>query len=404
MQKNSNIIEITSLTKVQCQSCSSEMVSIFHELRSVPTNSCILLSSKKEAIGYPKGDISLGFCQECGFISNVAYDPKLTEYSGRYEETQGFSDTFNAFHRDLANRLIDRYNLHGKDIIEIGCGKGEFLTMLCELGGNRGVGFDPAYVSARNQSRVKDQITFINDFYSEKYSNYRGNFIVCKMTLEHIQSPFDFVTSLRRTIGERLSTIIFIQVPDVTRILRDCAFEDIYYEHCSYFSPGSLAHLFRKCGFDVIDLWNGYDEQYIMMVAKPAIGRTDSQLAQENYLETQKQDVMNYTKKYQHKLDTWQVKLEEIRANKQRVVLWGSGSKAVAFLTSLNIIDEIAYVVDVNPYRQGFYMAGTGQKIVAPDFLKKYKPDIVIVMNPIYLDEIQEDLKKIGLFPEIIKV
>ena len=78
-----------------------------------------------------------------GFIANLAFNPALTEYSARYEETQGFSPTFNAFHRALAERLIARYDLHGKDIVEIGCGKGEFLMLLCELGGNRGVGFDP---------------------------------------------------------------------------------------------------------------------------------------------------------------------------------------------------------------------------------------------------------------------
>jgi hypothetical protein len=293
--------------------------------------------------------------------------------------------------------------LHEKDIIEIGCGKGEFLTMLCELGGNRGIGFDPAYVSERDHSEVKDRITFIKDFYSEKYSNYRGDFIVCKMTLEHIQSPFDFVTRVRSSIGNQLSTIVFSQVPDANRILRECSFEDIYYEHCSYYSPGSLARLFHKCDFDVLHLSTAYDDQYLIIEAQPANG-SSSVLIQENDLETLKQDVMNFTKKYQHKLDNWQVKLEEIRANKRRVVLWGSGSKGVAFLTTLNIIDEISYVVDINPYRQGFYMAGTGQKIIAPDILKEHKPDIVIVMNPIYRDEIQQNLKEKDLSPELITV
>ena len=47
-------------------------------------------------------------------------------------------------------------------------------------------------------------------------------------------------------------------------------------------------------------------------------------------------------------------------------------------------------------------MSGTGQKIVAPEFLKDYKPDVVIVMNGIYCDEIGKDLKKLGLDPEIV--
>ncbi|MDL5502674.1 MAG: hypothetical protein QSU88_05600, partial [Candidatus Methanoperedens sp.] len=89
------------------------------------------------------------------------------------------------------------------------------------------------------------------------------------------------------------------------------------------------------------------------------------------------------------------------KKNGRRVVLWGGGSKGVAFLTTLNIIDEVEYVVDINPKKNGTYMAGTGQKIVAPEFLIKYKPDIVIVMNPIYCNEIQETLDKIGIIAEL---
>jgi hypothetical protein len=64
--------------------------------------------------------------------------------------------------------------------------------------------------------------------------------------------------------------------------------------------------------------------------------------------------------------------------------------------------NSIEYVVDINPHRKGYYMSGTGQEIVSPDFLAEYKPDVVIVMNEIYCDEIARDLKKMDLTPEMI--
>ena len=124
-----------------CHNCGAHGMSIFCEFRGVPVHSVLLMPTREAAVNYPRGDIVLGFCKTCGFISNVAFNPDMQEYSSRYEETQGFSPTFNTFHQNLASRLINRYNLHGKDIIEIGCGKGEFLTILCETGKNRGVGF-----------------------------------------------------------------------------------------------------------------------------------------------------------------------------------------------------------------------------------------------------------------------
>ncbi len=379
-------------------------MSIFYELKNVPVHSVLLLTSREKALDYPRGDIALGFCQTCGFISNVVFDPSLHEYSAEYEPTQGFSSTFNLFHRNLATRLIEQYDLHGKDIIEIGCGQGEFLTLLCELGNNRGIGFDPAYVSGRNQSEASDRITFIEDFYSEKYADYRGDFVCCKMTLEHIQNTFDFVSIVRRSIGDRPDTIVFFQVPDVVRILRELAFWDIYYEHCSYFSLGSLARLFRKCGFEVIDLAREYDDQYLMIEARPGNGSDQTVLDQENDLETLKQDVTCFAENYRHKLETWQKDLQEIRQNGQRAVIWGGGSKGVAFLTTLDIQDEVEYAVDINPYKHGTYMAGTGQQIVSPEFLREYRPDVVIVMNSIYCNEIQQDLDRMGVTARLMPV
>ena len=89
-----------------CPACQTQAMTIFHEQASVPTNSCILLETPEEAKAYPRGRIELGFCEACGFISNLAFDAKLTEYSGRYEETQAYSGTFNKFHHALAERLM----------------------------------------------------------------------------------------------------------------------------------------------------------------------------------------------------------------------------------------------------------------------------------------------------------
>jgi SAM-dependent methyltransferase len=377
---------------------------MFHELESVPVHSVLLLSTREEALNYPTGDIVLGFCPACGFISNVAFDSSLQEYSSGYEATQAFSPTFNAFAHRLAKRLIDQYDLHGKDIIEIGCGQGEFLTMLCELGGNRGVGFDPAYVGLRTESQAQSRITFVKDFYSEKYADYRGDFVCCKMTLEHIQQPADFVSTVRRSLGDQSGTIVFFQVPDVSRILRERAFWDIYYEHCSYFSPGSLARLFRKCGFDVIRLAKEYDGQYLMIEARPGDGMGGASLEQEDDLGDLARAVADFSQDCPHKLDVWRRDLHRIGQNGRRAVIWGAGSKGVAFLTTLNVQDEIEYAVDVNPYKHGTYMAGTGQEIVGPEFLRAYRPDVVIVMNPIYCNEIQRDLDGMGITAELMPV
>mgnify|MGYP003554653687 FL=1 len=41
---------------------------------------------------------------------------------------------------------------------------------------------------------------------------------------------------------------------------------------------------------------------------------------------------------------------------------------------------------------------------MAPAFLREVRPDVVIVMNPIYCDEIRADLAAMGLAPEVTAV
>lgn len=386
----------------QCPACGSAQLNNIYSLsQGIPVHSVKLLKSREEALNYQTGKLSLSHCQDCGFIFNQLYDPDLQDYSSEYESTQAYSATFNAFARRVAQQLIDRYDLHQKTIIEIGCGLGEFLSLLCELGDNRGIGFDPAFDPKRSAITDPERVEIIPDFYSEKYSNYKADFVVCKMTLEHIRDVSDFVGTVRRSIGDQKDTTIFFQVPDVQRVLQEVGFWDIYYEHCSYFSLGSLARLFRSQSFEVTDLWKDYGDQYLMLEARPADGPTSPHLPQEMDKEQIAADVAEFTRTCTETLDGWKQKVRRAVQNGKKVILWGSGSKGVAFLTTLGLCDEIEYTVDINPNKHNTYMAGTGQKIVGPDFLKTYQPDLVILMNPVYTNEVREDLRSRGLSPEI---
>lgn len=379
-----------------CPACGGSAVAPVYRAGPVPVHCGLLMPTREMAVGYPTGEIRLGFCRCCGFLYNMAFDPAAVEYSQNYDETQTFSPTFNAFHRGLAERLIARFGLRGRDILEIGCGKGEFLAMLCEMGGNRGWGFDPSYTPGRLEIPAGCRVEFIQDFYSEKYADYRADFFCCNMTLEHIAAPGTFVRTIHSAMSGSPEATVFFLLPDAGSALRKGAFWDIYYEHCSYFTRASLEGLFRRCGFEVLALENEYSGQYLSIAARRASGGR----AEAPGAEMEAPPV-----RLGESIAHWRRVMARLREQGRRTVLWGGGSKAVAFLTTLGLgDDEIRYVADINPHRQGTWLAGSGQRIVAPEFLPEYRPDAVLIMNPVYHEEICAQLARMGLAPQVLSL
>lgn len=390
------------MDKVTCPNCGSVgCCHPFYEVFGVPTNSCLLVEDRARALDFPTGDIVLAFCSGCGFIFNAAWDSERTIYSDQYEETQGFSPTFNTFNRRIAEELVNSYDIRGKTVLEIGCGKGEFLSLICNVGGNRGIGYDPSFVPARQHP--EQDIRFVREFFTEHTNEVAPDLLCCKMTLEHIGQTHRFLASIR-SVANRKDSLIFLQVPDVGRILKEGAFWDVYYEHCSYFSATSLKHLFTGTGFAVERIWTGYDGQYLMILARPRESEFDIAHDDEDSIAAIMRMAGSFAAAARRSRAAWLGRLRNWAAAGQRTVLWGSGSKAVAFLTTLEVREEVDHAVDINPYRVGKFLPGTGQRIVAPAFLREYRPDNVVIMNPVYRDEIVRELARQRCEPRVYTV
>lgn len=385
----------------RCAACGAANLEVVHEVRGVPINSCILIDDRRAAVDFPTGEIVLTFCHGCGFMGNAAFEPERIRYGSGYEETQAFSPRFRAFADDLAQRLVERHGLRGREILEIGCGKGEFLALLCALGENRGIGIDPGYVPGRLDGPGVERMEVITDFYGPDYGHLTGELVLCRHTLEHIFDVRAFVERTRRSAERRRGAVVVFEVPDTGRVLREGAFWDIYYEHVSYFTPASLRRLFVMSGYDVEDVEVEYDDQYLVLTARPRRATPRPHPDPEEVLEDYR-EVEAFRARHAASVARWRSQLDRLRG--RRPVLWGSGSKAVAWLTTLDVTDEIEYVVDINPNRHGKFLPGTGIEIVPPERLRSYRPEAVIVMNPIYREEIARDLSDLGLRSELLSV
>ena len=386
----------------QCTACGSTKVKTFVSITSVPIHCNVLWPARDAALTAPRGDIALGFCETCGHVFNRSFDPALMEYTQAYENSLHFSPRFQQYAEALAHRLVDRYNIRGKDVIDVGCGKGDFLAMVCEYGDNRGFGFDPSYVPEHMPAERAARMTIVQDFYSARYATTKADLISCRHVLEHIQHPRGFVENVRQTVGNRMETVVFFEVPNVMYTLKDLGIWDLIYEHCSYFSAPSLREVFRSSGFAVQELHELYEGQFLGIDTVAIAGGASGQdAATAGDVRNVAGYVRRFADEYAAKVSHWKRRLSEWNHAGKKVAIWGGGSKGVTFLNVLQPGETVGCMVDINPRKQGMYVSGTGQTVVGPEDLRAYKPDVVVIMNPVYKPEIAATLAGLNLSPAI---
>ena len=139
-----------------------------------------------------------------------------------------------------------------------------------------------------------------------------------------------------------------------------------------------------------------------MLEARPASGPTAARLPQENDLERTARLVDDFQAQVAAQLQQLQDIVSSARSAGKTLAIWGSGSKCVSLISSLRLGPELVAVVDINPNKHGKFLAGSGLEIVAPEALTSLRPDVVLVMNSIYGDEIRHDLAGRSLHPELI--
>ena len=341
------------------------------------------------------GRFATTFCRGCSHVFNAAFEQDRIGYTQSYDASLQFSPRFLAFSDALAERLSRTYALAGKTVVDVGCGKGHFLEQLCVTGGAQGVGFDKSFEA--NRGEAVPGVRFVNDWFDEAYSDLHPDLLCCRHVLEHIAEPVAFLRMLCAHPGVRSETVFYFEVPNALYTLRDLGIWDLIYEHVSYFTQPSLRAAFETAGFEVLDAGTAFGEQYLYIEAKRGSPRAPTLSSEAGEIEPLMQDFDNA---YHAKVNRWRDHLAACGPG--QAVVWGAGSKGVTFVNVVPGANRIGALVDVNPHKQNNFAPGTGTPIVAPEALRGRPIQSIIVMNPLYRDEIAGAAAALGLAPKIV--
>ena len=382
-----------------CVVCEGAHVSTFIEIGDVPVFCNVTYETREEAHAARRGDLRLTLCQACGHVFNHAFEPSRMDYSEDYENSLHYSPRFRAFISDLSQHLIETYGVRDKTIVDVGCGKGDFLAQICADGGNRGWGFDRSYAPERAAHDRSAQIEFVQEFYSPENADLKPDLVCCRHVLEHIEAPRGFMDDIRRSLAESPDAVVYFEVPNVLYTLRDMGIWDLIYEHCSYFSPASLRRLFAAAGFEVLETRECYEGQFLGIEAQRRTGDGPVEVGGGS-VDGVAGLAENFGERYRSKVALWADIFAGLDREGRRVAVWGAGSKGVTFLNVMRA-PSISAIVDINPHKVGRFVAGTGHQIVSPESLVAAPPDAVIIMNPAYTTEIGRTLSGLGLAPQL---
>ncbi|MFN8637001.1 MAG: class I SAM-dependent methyltransferase [Chloroflexota bacterium] len=382
-----------------CPVCEGEALVPIVERAGAPVHQNLIYQTAQAAVSARRGDLSMVACARCGFVFNRAFDASRLEYGDQYDNTQLLSDVFKEHVAGLLRHLLDERAVRGARIVEVGCGKGAFIRALIadEAAGNTGVGYDPSYVGP--EVEFGGRLHYERRFYDAGCLAEPADVVVSRHVVEHVADPVALIQVMATALKASPDARVFLETPCVEWILRNNVVWDFFYEHCSLFTARSLTVACQRAGLTVDRVDHVFGGQYLWLEAsnRPP-----------EHVELDPGQVPDHARAF---AETQVRETERLRglvrslAGRQRLAVWGAGAKGITFA---NLIDPereyVACLVDVNPTKQGGFVAGTGHPIVGPADLGSQHVTCALVLNPNYQREIEAMARASGLSLDVLAV
>jgi hypothetical protein len=368
---------------LSCPGCGSIPAETSLLLLNRPVIQNYRFTTPSDARHVTRRDIDLRQCAECGLVFNAAFDLNVVPYDEHYENSQNFSPSFQALMEGTADHLAKNYDLRKGQILEVGCGKGAFLNLLCERHGLEGMGFDTS--CATDTSATRDRVKFHRRYVTAEDITFPVSAVICRHVVEHVPAIGDFLAQLYQIARAADSQVVYLETPAWEWIVEHQAFWDVFYEHCNYFSMPTLRHLAERAGFRVLDHRLIFDGQY--QALELALSGQEP-IPAPGILE--ESSLLRFAENFKEGCHKMQKGLLQAGAG-EGWAIWGAGARGVSLAAMLEELQP-AFVVDSNPAKQGCFLPGTGLPVLSPADERLSEVSVVLISNPVYEAEIREQI------------
>jgi SAM-dependent methyltransferase len=315
-------------------------------------------------------DLAIHQCPGCGLVQLVR---KPVHYYREVIRASAYSPAMSEFRRRQFDDWITRFNLENARVLEVGCGRGEYLTLLRQAGTDAsGIEWSPGNLKACRAAGLTAHRAFPTRP-GQILSESPFAAFACFNFMEHWPDPIGSLAAIHNNL--QAGGIGLIEVPNFDMILEKALYAEFISDHLSYFTQDTLRFTLQMAGFEILETHTIWQDYILSAVIR----------------KRQTLDIARLTSQ--------QIRLQEHLKTfvagfpSQQVAVWGAGHQALAAIALSGIAPQIRYVIDSAPFKQGKFTPATHLPIVAPRQLTEDPVRAVIIMAAAYSDEVARQIR-----------
>jgi hypothetical protein len=377
--------------RTECPGCGGGLLPTGLLLRRQPVVMNYRFRSVAEARAVSRRDVDLRQCRRCGLVFNTAFDASAVPYDANYENRQVHSPAFREHVRELIGRVGRVSGVRGGRLLEVGCGKGDFLREAVLLTGcAEADGYDTSYEGEGERVEGGGRVRFHTEYVTAAGVKGRYEAVVCRHVVEHVPGIGIFMEELAGIARAAGDPVVMIETPRFEWIVENRCLWDVFHEHCNYFTEATLGYLARRAGFRVMGHRAVFGGQYQWIELRLAKGRV--RVEPPGVVAGGR--LSGFARASRARLERMTTRIRLGRGGTPWAV-WGAGAKGVALVNLLPRLQPVA-VIDSNPAKQGGVIAGSPVPVIGPEDPRIAGLGLVVIANPNYAAEIRGSLAAVG--------
>jgi SAM-dependent methyltransferase len=375
---------------MNCRHCHAPLEHTFLDLGHAPPSNAYLTAQE---LSGPEQyfPLKLKVCTHCWLVQTVDYARVDELFNHNYAYFSSTSTSWLAHAARFVSMIVKRLELNKKSlVIEIASNDGYLLKNFVAAG-IPCLGVEPTAGPADAAERLG--IPVVREFFGLNLAERlaaegkQADLILGNNVFAHVPDINDFADGLKRVL--KPEGLITLEFPHVVRLIENVQFDTVYHEHFSYLSLHVVQRILMNSGLRVWDVeeiptHGGSLRVYICHQndRRKNVISVSQQLEREKsfgisnlatYLGFQER-----TNKLKNDLLTFLLGQKE---NGKIVVGYGAAAKGNTLLNYAGVKpDLLPYVCDAALSKQEKFLPGSHIPIVAPSLLKKYKPDVVLIL------------------------